>query len=209
MYMSDERFADPSAFGAIGFGFALILLSLYFADILDINGLGVVMATALFAGGFAPLFAGLWSLKIGNSYGATTFTLGSVFWFSYVFIYFLPLLGLVPPVTEPALAMWVQVPFFFLWGFFSFWLFLSSMKSNRVMQIFFFLLAIFFWLVAFGHWYAWDTWHSSGTANTMINVIAGWVGIACGFVGVYYGIAIVFNDAFKRDLMPLGVIPKD
>ena len=206
--MSDERIANPSAFGAIGFGFALVLLSLYFAEILDVNGLGVVLATALFAGGFAPLLAGLWSLKIGNSFGATTFIMGAIFWFSYVFIYFLPLLGLAPSVAEPALAMWVQVPYFFLWGFFSFWLFLSSMKTNRVLQIFFFLLAIFFWLVAFGHWFAWDTWHNTGTANTVINVIAGWEGIACGFVGIYYGIAVIFNDAFKRDLMPLGIISK-
>ena len=40
--MSDERIANPTAFGAIGFGFAQILLSLYFADILDMNGLGVI-----------------------------------------------------------------------------------------------------------------------------------------------------------------------
>ena len=71
--MSGERIANPSAFGAIGFGFALILLSLYFAEILDMNGWSVILATGLFAGGFAPLLAGLWSLKIGNSFGATAF----------------------------------------------------------------------------------------------------------------------------------------
>jgi succinate-acetate transporter protein len=208
MDMNNQKDVNPTAFGAIGFGFALFLLALYFADIIDTNGLGVVFATALFAGGFTPLLAGLWSLRTGNSFGATTFILGATFWFSYVFIYFLPILGLVPSVTEPAIFMLAQVPYLFLWGFFSFWLFLSSMKINRVLQIFFFLLAIFFWLVAFGHWFAWDTWHSSGTANTAINIIAGWEGIACGFVGIYYGIALILNEAFKRDLMPLGVIPQ-
>lgn len=207
MYMDDDSIANPSSFGAIGFGFALILLSLYFAEILDMNGLAVVYATALFAGGFVPLIAGLWSLKTGNSFGAATFILGATFWFSYLFTLFLPLLGLAPTVSEPALAMWVQVPFFFLWGFFSFWLFLSSIKFNRVLQIFFFLLALFFWLAALGHWFTWDTWHNSGIANTMVNVIAGWEGIACGFVGLYYGIAILLNDAFKRMILPLGTTP--
>ncbi len=209
MCMSDERIANPLAFGAIGFGFALILLSLFFAEIVDINGLSVIYASALFAGGFTPLLAGLWSLRIGNSFGATTLILGATFWFSYVFIYFLPILGLAPSIAEPAVAMLVQVPFFFLWGFFSFWFFLASMKTNRVLQVFFFLLAIFFWLVALGHWFAWETWHNEGTAITVINVVAGWEGIASGFVGIYYGFALLLNEVFKRELMPLGVISKN
>jgi succinate-acetate transporter protein len=105
--------------------------------------------------------------------------------------------------------MWVQVPFFFLWGIFGFFLFLSSMKTNRVLQIFFFLLALFFWLVALGHWFAWDTWHTSGLTNTAINIFAGLEGVASGFIGIYYGIALLLNDAFGRDIMPLGVISKN
>ncbi|MFX1491382.1 MAG: acetate uptake transporter [Promethearchaeota archaeon] len=202
--MNDEQNTIHASFGSIGFGFAIILISLYFAEVLDINGLGVVLATGLFAGGLAPLIAGLWSIRTNNSFAATVYLLGATFWFSYVFTYLLPVLGVVPAISEPALAMWVQVPFFFLWGLFTFWLFLSSMKTNRVLQLFFFLLAIFFWLVALGHWFAWDTWHNSGIMNTMINIFAGWEGIVCGFVGIYYGLAQVFNDAFKRNLMPLG-----
>lgn len=202
--MTEQSIANPSSFGAIGFGFSLVLLALYFGQILDANGHGVVLATALFAGGIAPLIAGFWSLRIGNSFAATTFMLGSMFWLSYCFINFLPALGLAPAITEPALAMWVQVPFFFLWGIIAFWLFLSSMKTNRVLQLFFFLLAIFFWLTAFGHWYAWDTWHNTTIMNVSINLIAGYEGIICGFVGIYYGLAEAFNDAFNRELMPLG-----
>lgn len=202
--MSDQSAADPSSFGAIGFGFTTVLFALYLGQILDTNGLGVVLATALFAGGIAPLVAGFWSLKIGNSFAATAFMLGSIFWFSYSFVHFLPALGITPIIAEPALAMWVQVPFFFLWGIITFWLFLSSMKTNRVLQLFFFLLAIFFWLVAFGHWYAWDTWHNTTIMDVTINLIAGYEGIICGFVGIYYGLAKALNDAFNRELIPLG-----
>jgi succinate-acetate transporter protein len=207
--MTDQTTANPTSFGAISFGFALVLLALYFAQILDINGWSVVLSTALFAGGIATLIAGIWSLNAGDSFAATTFLLGSVFWFSYVFFYFLPAFGLTPVIAEPALMMWVQVPFFFLWGIITFWLFLSSMKTNRVLQLFFFLLAIFFWLLAFGHWFAWDTWHNTTIMDVTINLIAGYEGIVCGFVGIYYGLAQMFNDAFNRELMPLGrVHPK-
>lgn len=202
--MTDQSTTNPTSFGAIGFGFALVLLSLYFGQILDSNGLGVVLATSLFAGGIAPLIAGFWSLKQNDSFATTAFMLGSIFWFSYCFIHFLPALGITPVITEPALAMWVQVPFFFLWGIIAFWLFLSSMKTNRVLQLFFFLLAIFFWLVAFGHWYAWDTWLHSPIMDVTINLFAGYEGIICGFVGIYYGLAQAFNEAFNRELMPLG-----
>lgn len=206
--MSNQQATDSSSIGAIGFGFALFLLSLYFAEILDINGLSVVLATGLFAGGFAPLISGLWELKTGNSFAASAFIFGAIFWFSYIFIYILPAFGLTPIITEPALAMWVQVPYFFMWGLFAFWLFLSSMKTNRVLQVFFFSLAIFFWLVAFGHWYAWDTWSHSGIADTTVNIIAGWAGVVCGFIGIYNGLAVIMNDAFKREIMPLGTIEK-
>lgn len=206
--MNDVRIANPSSFGAMGFGFALFLLALHFAEILDVNGLGVILATGLFAGGFASLIAGLWELKAGDSFTASTFILGALFWFSYVFIHFLPLLGLVPSVTEPALAMWVQVPYFSMWGLFAFWLFLSSMKTNRVLQALFFLLAIFFWLTAFGYWYAWDTWSNSGIMNTTVTIMSGWLGIVCGFIGIYYGLALLMNEAFKREIMPLGVRKK-
>ncbi len=206
--MTDQQAVTSTAFASIGFGFAIVLLALYFAEILDTNGLSVVLSTALFAGGLTSLIAGLWSLRIGNSFAAAANILGAIFWFSYVSIHFLPALGLTSPVVEPALAMWVQVPYFFLWGLLSFWLFLSSMKTNRVLQVFIFLVAIFFWLTAFGHWYAWDSWNSTGLTNTIVNVFAGWEGLVCGFIGIYYGIAQVLNDAFQREIMPLWKIER-
>ncbi|MFX0168506.1 MAG: acetate uptake transporter [Candidatus Hodarchaeota archaeon] len=205
--MTEQSTVNASSFGAIGFGLAIVLLALYFAQIMDSNGLGVVLSTAFFAGGFFPFIAGLWSLKTGDSFTAVAFLLGSMFWFSYTFFYFLPALGVTSPIVEPALGMWVQVPFFFLWGIIAFWLFLGSLKTNRVLQLFFFMLALFFWLVAFGHWYAWDTWHNTTIMNNTLNILAGYEGIICGFTGIYYGLARMFNDAFSRELMPLGRIP--
>ncbi len=204
--MNDLPTPNVSAFGSIGFGFATILLALYFAEILDSNGLSVILATALFAGGLSPLIAGLWSLKTGNTFAASAFLLGAIFWFSYVFTAFLPALGITTPIIESALAMWVQVPYFFLWGLLAFWLFLGSMKTHRILQIFFFLLAIFFWLLALGHWFAWDTWTNSGSMVTAINVLAGWEGVVCGFIGIYYGLALILKDTYKRDILPLGKI---
>lgn len=205
--MNDQPVANTTSFGAIGFGFSLLLLSLYMAQILDTNAMGVILATGLFAGGLAPLIAGLWSLKTGNTFAATVYILASTFWFSYAFIYFLPALGLVTPVTEPAVAMLVQMPFFFLWGLLAFWLFLSSMKTNRVLQINFFLLAIFLWLVAFGYFHAWESWNATTFADLTLIWIAGWVGVVAGFVGIYYGLASVLNETYKREIMPLGQTP--
>jgi succinate-acetate transporter protein len=206
--MNDQPVANTTSFGAIGFGFSILLLSLHLAQILDTNAMGVILATGLFAGGLTPLIAGLWSLKTGNSFAATTYILAATFWFSYVFISFLPALGLVSPVTEPAVAMLVQMPFFFLWGILAFSLFLSSMKTNRVLQINLFLLAIFLWLVAFGYFHAWETWHNTTITDLTLVWIAGWVGVAAGFVGIYYGLASVLNETYQREVMPLGKVPQ-
>jgi succinate-acetate transporter protein len=204
--MNDKPVVDASSFGAIGFGFSLFLLAFYMAQILDINALGMVLATGLFAGGLVPFIAGLWALKTGNTLGATTFILGATFWFSYAFITILPALGIVPSVAEPAIVLFVQVPFFFLWGFLAFWLFLSSMKTNRILQAAFFVLAIFYWLVAFGYFHAWDTWRNTTVIDFTLVWIAGWIGVIAGFLILYYGLATVLNKAYQREIMPLGKV---
>lgn len=200
--MGELKVSNPSAFGFVSFGITTILLALFFTGIFDENMLGIVFSTGLFAGGLAPLILGVWSLKQERTFEATVFLLGAIFWFSYIFIYFLQRMGLVPVVTDSALWLWVQVPYFFLWGLFTFWLFLSSMRTNRVVQLYLFFQAIFFWLVALGHWFFWDSSHS-GPANPSINIIAGYIGIVCGLIAIYYGMALIMNSTYGRDVMPI------
>ncbi len=202
--MTEQWDADALPFGFIGFGIATVLLALFQAQILDINGLAVILSMGFFGGGLAPLIAGIWSLIKGKTFSATVLGTLGIFWLSYVFIYFLPCLGLAPSISEPALIQWVQVPFFFLWGIYTFWLFLSSLRSSRVFQIFLFLLALFFWISALGHWFYWESWAQHGIPDPSVNIVAGLVGIVCGFIAIYVAMAKTMNSVYGSDVMPLG-----
>ena len=187
----------------MGFGMTMVLLNLFNAQIIDANALGMIFSMGIFYGGLAQVIAGIWELKNGNTFSATAFCSYGLFWLSFVYINFFPVMGLVPVIVEPALKQLVLVPYLFMWGLFTFWMFLSTMKSNRVLQFFFLSLAILFWLLALGHWFYWDTWFHNGVGNPLVNILAGYEGIVCGFSAIYLAMAEVMNETYGKEVMPI------
>jgi succinate-acetate transporter protein len=85
-----------------------------------------------------------------------------------------------------------------MWGLFTFWMFLSTLKTNYALMFVFASLAVLFWLLAFGHFF----YYHEGI--TLINVIAGYEGIICGFSAIYLAMAEVMNETYGKDVMPIG-----
>jgi succinate-acetate transporter protein len=195
--MTEKTTANPIPLGLLGFGLTTVLFGLYCAQIIDASALGVFYAIALFYGGLAQVVAGRWALKTGNTYWGTVLCSYGFFWLTYVGANLLAVLGLVPSISSPAIEQLVMVPFYFLWGFIAFWMFLSAMKLNRTTRALMLLLAGLFWLLALGHY----AFYAYGV--TIINTIAGYEGIACGLVALYLSLGLVMNDAYARDVVPL------
>lgn len=191
--MSSQKTANPAPLGLMGFGMTTVLLNLLNAQIIPGESIGMILSVGFFYGGLAQIIAGIWELKNGNTFGATAFTSYGLFWLTFVFINFFPAMGLVAPITDTALASLVLVPYLFMWGLFTFWMFLSTLKINRAIQVVFLTLTILFWLLAIGH---------AGFA--FVNVIAGYEGILCGFSAIYLAMAEVMNEVYGRDVLPIG-----
>jgi len=81
-----------------------------------------------------------------------------------------------------------------MWGLFTAVMFVGTLKANKALQFVFGSLAILFFLLALG----------DATGNGTITVIAGYVGIVCGFSAIYAGLAQVLNEMYKRTVAPLG-----
>ncbi len=189
----------------MGFGMTTVLLNLFNAQIIDSNSLGMIFSMGLFYGGIAQIIAGIWELKNGNTFGATAFSSYGLFWLTFVYINFLPEMGIVPAIAEPAIKQLVLVPYLLLWGLFTFWMFLSTLKTNYALMFVFASLAILFWLLALGHYHYWNTWAGgAGTPDPLINIIAGIEGIICGFSAIYLAMAEVMNETYGKDVMPIG-----
>jgi len=190
--MSQEKIANPAPLGLMGFGMTTVLLNLLNAQLVPVESLGMILAMGFFYGGIGQIIAGIWELKNGNTFGATAFSSYGLFWLTFVFINFFPAMGLVAPITTLAL-----VPYLFMWGLFTFWMFLSTLKINRAIQVVFLTLSILFWLLAIGH-----------AGFPIVNVIAGYEGILCGFSAIYLAMAEVMNEIYGRTVLPIGPVNK-
>jgi succinate-acetate transporter protein len=144
----------------------------------------------IFYGGLAQIIAGILEYKKGNTFGVTAFTSYGLFWLSFVALVIIP--NLITGVTAPdstALATYL-----FMWGLFTFMMFISTLKKNKALQFVFISLAILFWLLTLGDF----------TGNATITMIAGYEGIICGLSAIYLAMAEVINETYGKTILPIG-----
>ena len=179
--------ANPAPLGLLGFGVTTVLLNMHNAGIFALGSM--ILAMGLFYGGLAQIFAGWMEWKKGNTFGLTAFASYGLFWESLVFIIVMPKWGWADKATTGGM-----VAYLFMWGLFTFCMWIATLKHGRALQVVFFTLFILFWLLALG----------DATGNGTIHAIAGWEGIFCGLSAVYLAVAQVLNDAYGRTVLPVG-----
>ena len=81
-----------------------------------------------------------------------------------------------------------------LWGIFTLFMFIGTLKHNRATQVVFGSLTVLFMLLALGDF----------TGNHLITTIAGFEGIFCGASAVYSAMGQILNAEYGREVMPLG-----
>jgi succinate-acetate transporter protein len=81
-----------------------------------------------------------------------------------------------------------------MWGIFTAFMFVGTLRLSRALQIVFGSLTILFLLLAV----------SDFTGIKSIRIIAGIEGIFCGFSAIYTCAAQILNEVYKRPFLPLG-----
>lgn len=178
--------ADPTPLGLLGFGMATLLLNLDNVGIIKMTVVVVGMAIAL--GGVAQLIAGFLHYRNGNTFGGTSSTAFSLFWFSLIFIWYNPS-GEMLPVDDMSMGFYLLI-----WAIFTLCMFICSLKMGRLAQITFLALTILLFGLAI----------SDFTGIEAIAMYSGWVGILGGCLAIYNSVALVINDVFEREVFPLG-----
>ena len=179
--------ANPAPLGLLGFGMATILLNIHNAGFFPLNAM--ILAMGIFYGGLAQIIAGTMEWKKNNTFGTTAFISYGVFWLSLVGLIIMPKLGWGEVATGQAMASYL-----FMWGLFTFVMFVGTLKMNRAMQFVFGSLAVLFFLLALGDF----------TGVEAITKAAGYEGIICGFSAMYTGLAQVLNEIYGKIILPLG-----
>jgi succinate-acetate transporter protein len=178
-----SAFANPTPLGLIGFGLSTILLSLHNVGLFPYDA--SILAMALFVGGFAQIIAGILEFFKGNTFGVTAFTSYGAFWWTLAGIWVLPILGYAPATIGSSMAAYM-----FLWGLFTFLMFLGTFKGPRLLSVVFGTLFVLFWILA-AH---------SGTGIGALGTLAGVVGVVCGGTAFYLGTAIALHEGEKKIL---------
>ena len=158
------KLANPDPLGLLGFGMTTILLNLHNSGIIPLSIVIVGMGIAL--GGLAQILAGIREMRQGNTFAGTAFTAYGLFWWSLVLI----------------------------WGIFTLFMFIGTLKHNCATQVVFGSLTILFMLLALGDF----------TGNHSITTIAGFEGIFCGASAVYSAMGQFLNAEYGKNILPLG-----
>jgi succinate-acetate transporter protein len=181
--------ANPAPLGLMGFGMTTVLLNLHNAGFYALGG--VILSMGIFYGGLAQVIAGIEEWKKGNTFGATAFTSYGLFWLSLVGIVLLPKLG--DKFAGLALTPLDFSAYLFMWGLFTLYMFIGTLKASRILQVVFLLLTILFFLLAAGNF----------LDNPAILKFAGYEGILTGFAAIYGAMGQVLNELYGRKIIPL------
>jgi succinate-acetate transporter protein len=179
--------ANPAPLGLMGFGMTTVLLNLHNAGYFGLGS--IILAMGLFYGGFAQIIAGILEWKKGNTFGTTAFTSYGAFWLTLVFILMAPKLGWAEAPNSIEMAAYL-----FMWGLFTFGMFIGTFKANRALQVVFGTLTLLFILLAI----------SDFTGSASLKQFAGYEGIFCGFSAIYLALAEVINEKFGKTILPIG-----
>jgi len=182
-----EITANPAPLGLLGFGMTPVLLNIHNAGFIPMSAM--ILAMVIFYGGIAQVIAGIMEWKKNNTFGTTAFTSYGFFWLSLVALMVMPKLGLAEAADKKAMAAYL-----FMWGLFTFVMFIGTLKISRALQFVFLSVAILFFLLAAGDF----------TGSEAITRIAGYEGIICGFSAIYAALAQVINELYGKEVMPLG-----
>ena len=181
-----NKFANPGPLGLLGFGMTTVLLNLHNAGLLPLSIAIVAMGIAL--GGLAQIIAGIRELCQGNTFAGTAFTAYGLFWWSLVIIWVNPFDG-IAAATKTDMGYYLL-----LWGIFTAFMYVGTLKHNKATQVVFGSLTILFMLLALGDF----------TGNHTITMIAGFEGIFCGLSAIYSAMGQILNAEYGKNVIPLG-----
>lgn len=180
--------ANPAPMGLLGFGMTTVLLNLHNAGLYELNSM--IMGMGIFVGGIMQMIAGIQEWKKNNTFGATAFTAYGSFWITLVAIWILPRTFGTDLKPDEVSMGW----FLLVWGVFTAFMFIGTLRLTRALQIVFGSLVILFLLLAV----------SDFTGIKTIRVIAGIEGIFCGLSAIYTCAAQILNEVYRKPILPLG-----
>jgi uncharacterized protein len=191
--------ADPGPLGLAAFAGTTFVLSMVNSGLVGdkalVGGglLPLVAGLALAYGGAAQLLAGIWEFRTGNTFGAVAFCSFGAFWISFYFI-----VHAADTVAKTELFSGLGL-YLWMWGIFTAYMFVASLRTTGAVALVFLLLAITFIILGIGNSAL------AGTTNVTNSTVklGGWIGLLTALAAWYASFAAVVNATFGRVVAPV------
>lgn len=178
---------NPAPLWLLGFWMTTVLLNIHNAWFFELNAM--IMGMGIFVWWIAQVIAGMQERKKNNTFWATAFTAYWFFWISLVTTWILPKLNLgITKADELSMGVFLAI-----WGLFTLFMFIGTLRINRALQTVFGSLTILFILLTLGDF----TW------ITLIKNIAWYEWIFCGLSAIYACAAQILNETYWKTILPL------
>lgn len=181
------RLADPGPLGLAGFAMTTFVLSAKNSGLMPASVEGVVLGLALFYGGIAQLFAGMWEFAKGNTFGALAFSSYGAFWLSFWY-----LINHLPAGASASDLNKGIGTYLLAWTIFTCYMLIASTRVSGVIMAVFAVLAVTFIALTIGAYAGSAGWTKLG----------GWLGLLTAILAWYGSLAGVMNATAKRVVFP-------
>ncbi len=175
------------------FAVTTFMLSMVNGHLVNAGVEPVVFGVALMFGGITQLIAGVIQLRAGNTFGGVLFSTFGAFWMSLFAIaeYFLK--SVPPAQVGHALGLYL-----FGFGIFTVWIWLASFRTNVVVTVALFLLAITFFILGAGNY----------NASTGLVHAGGYLGLVVAAMAAYLSCAELCEASYGRWVLPVWSLAK-
>lgn len=180
-----SRIADPGPLGLAAFALTTFILSTFNAGLLPKSAEVVILGVALFYGGIAQLFAGLWEFAKGNTFGAVAFSSYGAFWLS--FWYLVAHSGLAKEDAAAGVGI-----FLLAWTIFTALMTVVTRRISGLLFSLFSVLTVTFVFLTVGAF----------ASAPLITQVGGYLGLITAFTAWYGFFAGVMNQTGRGPLLP-------
>jgi len=177
--------ADPAPLGLAAFALTTFMLSSFNSGLLPKSAEVAILGVALFYGGIAQLFAGMWEFVKGNTFGALAFSSYGAFWMSLW--YLIAHSGLSKADAPKGVGI-----FLLAWTVFTVGMTVVTLRISGVLLVLFSSLSLTFALLTVGAF----------ASAPSITHLGGYLGLVTALLAWYAAFAGVLNATAKRIVVP-------
>lgn len=194
---ASSSIANAAPLGLTAFAITTAILSCVNAGfLLPSAAFDTFLGLALVYGGIVQVLAGMWEFKRGNILAATAFSSYGGFWVATA-VMFLPMFGIASALKSSGNFDQAMAVYFLCWAIITGIFFLGALRTNLALLVVLGLLFLTYLLLAIADF---------ASANNVLTIIGGWLGIATALAAWYTALADLLHSGHGAFRLPLGEI---